>query len=181
MPAVTTTCSSGSLVNCRGGIGRNIPCDLYNEHVVKLIKGLITNMGPNLTEKALQRAARSVSTLHRVCKQFDSESNVPATTSAHSSRSDRTDIQKVVSAVMKNNLLTVVCDRQHSNFKTMRLNPLWNWKPKDAIKWIEGKKKDFLKFRSIPQDEEEEEDEYSDYDEADDDISNVCTDFDACM
>ena len=46
-------------VNSHGGIGRNIPCDLYNEHIVKLIKDIIANMGPNLTEKALQRAARS--------------------------------------------------------------------------------------------------------------------------
>ena len=34
-------------VNTRGGMGRNIPCDLYNEHVVKLIKEIITNMGAN--------------------------------------------------------------------------------------------------------------------------------------
>lgn len=49
-------------VNTRGGPGRNIPCDLYNEHVVRLVKGVISSM----TEKALQRAARSVSTLHSV-------------------------------------------------------------------------------------------------------------------
>ena len=53
-------------VNTHGGPGRNIPCDLYNEHVVRLVKGVITSMGANLTEKALQRAVRSVSTLHSV-------------------------------------------------------------------------------------------------------------------
>jgi len=60
-------------VNTRGGMGNNIPCDLYNEHVVKLIKNIITNMGVNLTEKALQRAARSVSTMNTLCQQFDRE------------------------------------------------------------------------------------------------------------
>ena len=34
-------------VNTRGGMGRNILCDLYNEHVMKLIKTIITNMGAN--------------------------------------------------------------------------------------------------------------------------------------
>lgn len=44
-------------VNTHGGLGRNIPCDLYNEHVVRLVKDIIGNMGANLTENALQRAA----------------------------------------------------------------------------------------------------------------------------
>ena len=61
---------SDRFVNTRGGAGRNIPCDLYNEHIVRLIKDVISSMGTNLTEKALQRAARSVSTLYSVCKQF---------------------------------------------------------------------------------------------------------------
>ena len=46
-------------INTRGGIGRNIPYDLHNEHVNKLIKHIIANMGANLTEEALTRAARS--------------------------------------------------------------------------------------------------------------------------
>ena len=42
------------------GLGRNIPCDLHNEHVNKLLN---VNMGPNLTDKALHRSAKSVSIL----------------------------------------------------------------------------------------------------------------------
>ena len=60
---------SDRFVNTRGGPGRNIPCDLYNEHIVRLIKDVISSMGANLTEKALQRAARSMNTLYSVCKQ----------------------------------------------------------------------------------------------------------------
>ena len=37
-------------------------------------------MGPNLTEKALQTAARSVSGIHAICKQYDRESGVPVQT-----------------------------------------------------------------------------------------------------
>lgn len=55
-------------VSSHGGKGRNIPCDLYNEHVNKVIKDLIKNMGPNLTEGAIQRAARSVSAIKAVLK-----------------------------------------------------------------------------------------------------------------
>lgn len=38
---------------------------------MNIIKGAIVSMGANVTEKSLQRAARSVSTIHAVCKQFD--------------------------------------------------------------------------------------------------------------
>lgn len=47
-------------VNAGGGKGHNIPCDLYNEHVNSLFKAIIANMGANLTEESLSRAARSV-------------------------------------------------------------------------------------------------------------------------
>lgn len=58
-------------VNTRGGMGNNIPCDLYNEHVNKLVKIIIQNMGSNLTEQSLQRAVRCVSPLNAICKTFD--------------------------------------------------------------------------------------------------------------
>ena len=64
-------------VNVRGGAGKNIPCDLFNEHINKLLKCIISNMGPNLTEQALQRAARSVTALQHICENFDSQSGVP--------------------------------------------------------------------------------------------------------
>lgn len=37
-------------VNVHGGAGRNIPCDLFNEHINKLFKEIIASMGANLTE-----------------------------------------------------------------------------------------------------------------------------------
>ena len=144
-------------VNTRGGLGRNIQCDLYNEHVVRLVKDIIICMGANLTEQALQRAARSVSTVHCVCKNFDKESGVPVTTSAHSTREDKTDIGKVVTSVLTNKLLQIIPGRKHSTFKNMHLNPLWKWEKQKAIQWIEKKKKDFMKYKSVT-DELPEED-----------------------
>ena len=89
-------------VNTRGGLGRNIPCDLYNEHINKLIKQVIVNMGPNLTKEALQRSAHSVNTLHRLCSQFDQTSDLPVETRKHSTYSDAKDVSSVVSVVLSN-------------------------------------------------------------------------------
>ena len=63
-------------VNIHGGLGTNIPCDLFNKHLNKLFKEIIHSMGSNLTETSIKRAVRSVTTLH-VQEKFDIESNVP--------------------------------------------------------------------------------------------------------
>jgi len=92
-------------VNTHGRLGNNIPCDLYNEHANKLVKVIIQNMGSNLTENSLQRAVRCVAPLNTICKNFDAAINVPITTSAHSTKSDISDIGKVVSTVLQQKLL----------------------------------------------------------------------------
>lgn len=134
-------------INTRGGIGRNIPCDQHNEHVNKLLKHIIANMGANLTEDALTRAARSVSTLHLFCCQYDKSSGVPFLTHHHSTRSDVTDVGKVMHIVINENILKIVPGRKHYAFPKLATNPLKAWDIQKTKKWIEQKKKDFLKYR----------------------------------
>ena len=134
-------------VNLRGGLGNNLPCDLYNEFVNKLLKQIIRNMGSNLTETALQRAAQSVTSLNQICQRFDTQSRVPCRTTAHSTRSDKDDVKKVVSVVLRNKLLVEVGHREHRAFKNMKLNPLHKWDVKKSEEWIEEKLKEYQKFR----------------------------------
>ena len=166
-------------VNTRGGPGRNIACDLYNEHVNKLIKGAIASMGASLTEKSLQRAARSVSTMHAVCKQFDEQSGVPVPTSAHSTREDNTDVAKVVRVVLSNKLLEQIPGRSYTKYKGIHVNPLWNWDKKKAIEWIKKKHEwikkkqgDCVKFKVVSDSDDEADEESHDEtaDESDNDL-----------
>ena len=64
----------GRFINTHGGSGRNPPCDLHNEHVNKLFKEIVCNMGANFTEEASTRAAHSVSSLEKMAKTFDNHS-----------------------------------------------------------------------------------------------------------
>ena len=111
-------------VNTKGGLGRNIPCDLYNEHANKLIKFMIQNMGSNLTEASLQRAVRSVSTLNAICKKFDVNSSVPCVSSAHSTRPDIQDVRKVVAILTQCKLLTPIAGRKQFLLSVSYLHPL---------------------------------------------------------
>lgn len=133
-------------VNVRGGAGNNIPCDLFNEHINKLLKYIIRNMGSNLTESALQRSARSITTLKRICERFDDQSGVPRRTTAHSTRSDSDDVTKVVDIVLKNQLLEEMGNREHRAFKEFHLNPLHKWDVKKTEGWIGSKVKEYRKY-----------------------------------
>lgn len=156
-------------VNSKGGMGKNIPCDLYNEHVNRLVKYIIQNMGPNLTEASLQRAARSVSTLHSVCQAFDTQSGVPHGTAAHSTRPDTQDVLKVVDTVLKKQLLRPIPGRKHSKFPNLHLDPLHKWDIHKTKTWIEKKKKDYLKHhRCIPTDDDDNDEEEDDGDSDED-------------
>ena len=55
-----TATDLGPFINTRGDMGHNILCDLHNEHVNKLLKGVIRHMGEHFSQKALTSAARSV-------------------------------------------------------------------------------------------------------------------------
>ena len=135
-------------VNTRGGLGNNIPCDLYNEHVNKLVKLIIQNMGPNLTEHSLQRAVRCVSPLHAICKHFDDITNVAKVTSAHNAKDDSADIQRVVSVVLEQKLLKKqVATRKHQSFPHMHGNPLVNCNWRTTCSWIMKKKTEFGKYK----------------------------------
>ena len=114
-------------VSTHGGLGRNIPCDLHKEHVNKLLKDIIVNMGPNLTDKALHRSAKSVSILGTIAAQFDLQSGVPVGTSAHSTCSDEADVSRVVSVVQSNSLLTVNIGRIHIAFPKINSIPWQSW------------------------------------------------------
>ena len=134
-------------INTRGGIGRNIPCDLRNEHVNKLLKHIISNMGANMTHEALTRAAHSVSTLQSFCRQYDKCSGVPFLTHTHSIRSDVADVAKVMCTVQDRKLRQIMPGTKHCAFPNLPTNTLKNWDIKKTQQWIEQKKQDFLKYR----------------------------------
>ena len=93
-PSLSHQLKWARFVNTHGGLGRNIPCDLFNEHMNKIFKQVVQNMGPNMTSQAITRAARSVTTLCQITDKFDRETNVPVVTTAHSTRSDKNDVKK---------------------------------------------------------------------------------------
>lgn len=139
----------GRFVNTHGGPGMNIPCDLHNEHVNKLFKEVIHNMGANFTEAATTRVARAVTSLALMAEKFDSESGIHPEATAHTTKSSETDVLTVVKVLQQRDVMTVHGGRSHHKFQNMSTNPLksLNWKKLHV--WIKDKVKDHTKFSAV--------------------------------
>ena len=113
-------------MNTHGG---NIPCDLHNEHVNKLFKDIIGNMGANITEQASTRAARVVTSLAAMSARFDDQTGVHPEATAHARKSDEDDVKRVVKVLKDIDTLVFHTDRCHSKFPKISSNPLkrTNW------------------------------------------------------
>ena len=117
----------------------------------------------NLKPRTQRRMHIHNSTLQAICRQFDKQSDVAIGTHAHSTRTDKDDVAKVPSAVLKMRLLEIKPGRAHSAYRHMKLNPLWKWNREDTKKRIEMKK-DFMKYEGAEngrRDNSDSEDEYS--------------------
>ena len=135
----------GRFINTQGGKGRNLPCDLHNEHVNKVFKDIIQNMGPNFTKEACTWAARSVSSLQRVSKVFDKQTFIHSETVAHSKRSDDKDVKMVAQVLLKSRVVEVVENRAHRMFPTFSPDPLHKLDRDKMKKWIKRKAKEYMK------------------------------------
>ena len=123
-PSLVHQLTWGRFVNTHGGIGRNIPRDLFNEHVNRLFKDAVQRMGANFTEKATTRVARSVTLLEKVSIKFDSQLNISPLTTAHTTKDDKRDVHHIVAIVLQKKLLDIIPGRCHANFPKISNNPL---------------------------------------------------------
>ena len=162
----------GRFVNTHGGPGRNIPCDLFNEHVNKAFKSVVETMGANFTELATTRVARSITTIKRLSTQFDEQIGIHPEASKHATKADKDDVMKVVKVVLNEKLLHVVPGRRHVNFAELSTNPLKQLDWDKLHTWIKQKAMHTMKLRGLvtgvlPTTDEDDEGSNSDEDSSD--------------
>ncbi len=149
----------GRFINTHGGLGRNIPCDLHNEHINKLYKNIISNMGANFTKTASTWAARSVSSLHRISMAFDKQTNIHREATAHSTRSDEKDVKTVVAVLQKAEVLSVIVNRSHRMFPKFSPDPLHQLNREKMSTWIKRKAKEYTRSETAMRIDSDTEDE----------------------
>lgn len=64
--------------NTQGRIGCNLSCDLHQEHLNRHLNGVLRSLGANVTPEAFVRAGKSLATVDRICRKFESETSTTA-------------------------------------------------------------------------------------------------------
>ena len=95
-------------VNVHGRPGKNIPCDLYMEHLNRQCKGTIGSLGPTVSSvNMVARIGKSVGELMKITTQYDSISKLNLESGKHSKRSTASNpIKRFPVTVSKINTIT---------------------------------------------------------------------------
>ena len=173
LPRLVHQLTWGRFVNAQGGKGKNIPCDLHNEHVNRVFKEVVANMGSNFTQESSTRVARCVTSLDTLTELFDEQCAVPKESSSHTTKSDNEDVLKVCQEVMKNNIVEKQEEnRKHSSHPKISCDPLGSLDRNKMEKWMKEQFEQRRKYRIMSDGFESETDSQSDSDESDIDIVN---------
>lgn len=84
--SVRAPSSAGSRIDLdstHAGPGHNIPEDLHQEHLNRVVKDAIRGLGANKTEPAILHVGKALGTLEPVLRQFDAENKVKKPSGTH--------------------------------------------------------------------------------------------------
>ena len=121
-------------VNVHGLQGRNISCDLYMEHLNRLLKDAINALGANKTTQAIDRLGKCIAPLGEVLDTYDRVHGVESQTSHHDPPSADKDLTILVNELLKVNVFDTSPGRKHHAFRTFTNNPVSALKKVDVNK-----------------------------------------------
>lgn len=125
-------------INVHGLAGRNIPSDLYMEHLNRVCKEAVLTLGANKTKTALQRVGRCVGVLHSLMSQYDIDTKVAALSGRHSFPSADKDRRILIKELIDANVFSYCKGRSHSCFKSVSINIISSTMHNPKLrKWME--------------------------------------------
>ena len=104
-------------VNVHGLPGRNISCDLYMEHINRIVKTAIEGLGANKTEKAIIRIGKNVGTFMKTLEKFDRD--VPSVSGEHSKKSMLKDLEITIQQVLDSRAFDTSKSHTHKSFSSL--------------------------------------------------------------
>lgn len=123
-PRVAAQMTWSRVVNTRGGLGRNIPGDLENEHLNRIVKTAIANVGANVSISTILQCGKSLKALVSILQNFDSQHNVSPPSSAHTHASLVKDENLIIEGLLqKSRVFDYIPGRMHHSFEGLSVNP----------------------------------------------------------
>ena len=130
---------SNRFANYKGTPGGNIPLDLHMEHMNMLVKRLAKAMGANVTEKSLQRAARSVLALNKVTEGIADNCSKKKRSGLHSQKNPEEAVKIIAHGLLMGQVFQKKEHRKgYPSFSKFKSN-LLDVDYRDFFKWFKEK------------------------------------------
>ena len=127
---------SNRSVNTLGGKGKNVAMDLDMEHSNRFLKQAIKNLGPNVTENAVDRICRAEAATRMLTATIDQEIEKVSRSGRHTRSSTERDLQELVNRAGSTNVFTKQEARHYNHFVNFERNRLANLDFSSVFKWI---------------------------------------------
>lgn len=107
-------------VNVHGLPGRNIPADLHQEHLNRVVKEAIRGLGANKTERAIARVGKALGTVSPVLDQFDNDNGVQHYSGQRHIAGTDKDRDLIIGQLQHAQVFTSIAGRKHTTFPKPR-------------------------------------------------------------
>jgi L1 cell adhesion molecule like protein len=104
-------------INIHGRPGKNIPMDLFMEHLNKELKLACSHLSSNISGKAIQRIGMCLRYLSEIKRNYDDNSNIPSEYSHHSLKSSKKDLLTILKQLNDTEVFIEQPGRYHTQFK----------------------------------------------------------------
>ena len=108
--------------NTKGGAGNNIPLDLRMEHMVRLFKLSLKQLGANIESKGAQRIAQSLSHVEEMMHNIDYDGSIVKRSGYHSTKHLRETVTQTVSDLFEIGAFKEEKGRKHPSFPKFSKN-----------------------------------------------------------
>ncbi len=121
--------------NATGKAGGNIPLDLRMEHLNKLLKIALKQLGSNVSEAAAQRIARALTGLERLVHNVDKDCNLTDKSGYHSAKHLRETVLVITQDLLDEKVFDFQPGRKYQSFKKFKADLLHKLDHRDFFKW----------------------------------------------
>ena len=125
-------------INTHGRPGKNISCDLYMEHLNRLLKDAIKALGANKTTKAIDRVGKCIAPLDELLDRFDTAYDYSSQSDHHKIPKANKDITIMLEQLHKADVFRCIPGRKHRAFSKFRNNPVLALTQEDVNVWMKS-------------------------------------------
>lgn len=121
--------------NASGRAGGNIPLDLRMEHLNKLLKIALRQLGANVSEAAAQRIARALAGLEILISNVDSDCNLSFKSGHHSDQRLKEVVLQITQDLLTEQVFESQPGRMYQSFKNFKSDLLHKLDQRDFFRW----------------------------------------------